>query len=250
MLRYFDHAGGLLILAAATLSPALPQQEAFHRKFEVGFRAGYMPLNLMRNADATTSYSSFTPPLEVKATSKSAAKPVTVGPSLVFRINNTWGVGVDAMYKNAGYDAFVLTQTIVAEDDSTDPVLYGYTNERTRATFWDVPVLLRYTRYQQKGWKPRTTGMLGVSTRFATGIESYREDVNKSANVYQTSQPITPAYRTSPGATVGLGVEWKDEIGVKVSIEGRYTRWQRDVFKNGPTSSTRNMVEVMVGFSF
>ncbi len=250
MLRYFNHAGGLLILAAATLSPALAQQEAFHRKFEVGFRVGYMPLNPVRSADETTTYSSFTPPLEMQATSKSAARPVGVGPSLVYRINNKWGVGVDAMYKNAGYDAFVMTQTIVDEDDDTDPVLYGYTNERTRATFWEVPVLLRYTKYQQKGWKPRTTGMVGVSTRFVTGIKSYREDVNKNANVYQSSQPITPAHKTTPGATIGLGMEWKDEIGVKVSIEGRFTRWQRDVFKSGPTSSTRNMVEVMVGFSF
>ncbi len=250
MLRYLNHAGGVLILAAATLFPALAQQEAFHKKFEVGLRVGYMPLKLLRNADATTSYSSFIPPLEVKATSKPQARPVTGGPSLVYRFNNKWGLGVDALYRNAGYDEFVLTQTIVDTAAGATPVLYGYTNERTRATFWDIPVLLRYTRYQQKGWRPRTTGMLGVSTRFVTGIESYREIVNKNANVYQTSQPITPAYKTAPGATIGLGMEWRDEIGVKMTVEGRYTRWQRDIFKNGATTSTRHTLEVLLGFSF
>ncbi len=238
----------MLILAAATLSPALAQQEAFHKKFEVGFRAGYMPLKLLRNADTTTSYPQFIPPLEVKATSRPQGRPVTVGPSLVYRFNDKWGLGVDALYRNVGYDELILTQTIVDAGKTAES--YGYTNERTRATFWDVPLLLRYTRYQQKGWRPRTTGMLGVSTRFVTGIDSYREIVNRKANVYQTSEPIKPAYKTSPGATVGLGVEWRDEIGVKVSVEGRYTRWQRDVFKNGPTTSTRNTLEVLVGFSF
>ncbi len=207
-----------------------------------------MPLKLLRNADTTTPYSSFTPPLEVKSTSKPQSRPVTVGPSLVYRFNNKWGLGVDALYRNVGYDELILTQTIVESGKTAE--FYGYMNERTRATFWDVPVLLRYTKYQQKGWRPRTTGMLGLSTRFVTGIESYQEFVNKKANVYQTSEPIKPAYKTAPGATIGLGMEWRDEIGVKVTVEGRYTRWQRDVFKNGPTSSTRNTVEVLVGFSF
>jgi opacity protein-like surface antigen len=248
VLRYFNHAGGVLILAAAMLSPALAQQAAFHKRFEVGLRVGYMPLKLMRNADATTRFSSFTPPLEVKSTSKPQSRPVTAGPSLVYRFNGKWGLGVDALYRNVGYDELVSTQTIVDAGKTAES--YGYTNERTRATFWDVPVLLRYTKYQQKGLRPRTTGMLGVSTRFVTGIESYREIVNRQANVNQTSAPITPARKTAPGATVGLGVEWRDEVGVKVTVEGRYTRWQRDVFRNGPTASTRNTMEVLVGFSF
>lgn len=238
------------MLAAAILFPARAQekQEAFHRKFEVGFRVGYMPLKLMRKADATTSYSSFVPPLEVKARSFPQERPVTGGGSLVYRFNDKWGAGVDALYRKVGYDELIITQTIVSSGQTAVP--YGYTNERTRAAFWDVPVLLRYTKYQQRGIRPRVTGMIGPSVRYVSGIESYREFVNKNANVTQTSAPITPAAKMTPGATAGLGISWQDEIGVKVSVEGRYTRWQKDVFRNGPTVSTRNTVEVLLGFSF
>ncbi|MBE0657258.1 MAG: PorT family protein [Bryobacteraceae bacterium] len=250
MLRNCYHAGGLIVLAAAILFPAQAQekQQAFHRKFEVGFRVGYMPLKLMRKSDATTSYTSFVPPLEVKARSFPQERPVTGGGSLVYRFNDKWGAGVDALYRKVGYDELVITQTIVESGQTAVP--YGYTSERTRAAFWDVPVLLRYTKYQQRGIRPRVTGMIGPSMRFVKGIDSYREFVNKNANVTQTSTPITPASKMTPGATAGLGISWQDEIGVKFSVEGRYTRWQKDAFRNGPTVSTRNTVEVLVGFSF
>ncbi|MBA3974166.1 MAG: hypothetical protein C0504_08125 [Candidatus Solibacter sp.] len=238
------------MLAAAILFPAQAQekQEAFHRKFEVGFRVGYLPLKLMRKSDATTPFSSFVPPLEVKARSFPQERPVTGGGSLVYRFNEKWGAGVDALYRKAGYDELIITQTIV--DSGQTAVPYGSTSERTRAAFWDVPVLLRYTKYQQRGFRPRVTGMIGPSVRFVSGIESYREFVTRNANVIQTSTPLTPASRMTPGATAGLGISWKDEIGVKVSVEGRYTRWQKDVFRNGPTLSSRHTLEVMLGFSF
>jgi len=53
-----------------------------------------------------------------------------------------------------------------------------------------------------------------------------------------------------PGATAGVGIEWKDEIGVRVTVEGRYTRWQKDAFRNGPTVMNRGTVEVLLGLSF
>ncbi|HNY39505.1 MAG TPA: outer membrane beta-barrel protein [Bryobacteraceae bacterium] len=252
MLRNCYHAGGILLLAAATLVPVQAQQQAFHKKFEVGIRAGYLPFDLMRTSESTIDYTSFTPPVAMLQRSTGQSRPATVGASLVFHFNDKWGLGVDAMYRNAGYDQFIHSETIVDEDDEDDedPVLLGYTNDRTRATFWDVPVLLRYTRSQQKRWRPKMTGMIGVSARFTTGIESYRETVDKDYFVVQTTEPVKPAHKLSPGATVGVGMEWKDEIGVRVSIEGRYTRWQNGAFKSGPTVMGRNTVEILLGLSF
>jgi hypothetical protein len=252
VLRNCYRAGGILLLAAATLVPVQAQQQAFHKKFEVGFRAGYLPLNLMRSTESTTNYTAFNPPVAMLQRSTSQSRPATGGASLVFRFTDRWGLGVDAMYRNVGYDQFIRNETIIAteDQDTDDPVLLGYTNERTRATFWDIPVLLRYTRSQQKGLRPKMIGMIGLSGRFTTGIESYREDVDKKYFVVQTSEPVKPAKKFVPGATVGVGFEWKDEIGVRVSVEGRYTRWQSDAFKNGPTVTSRNTVEVLLGLSF
>jgi hypothetical protein len=232
------------------LSPVWAQDkdQPFHKKFEVGARIGYLPLNLMRSSDTTTKYESHTPPVQMLARSTDQSRPVTLGPSLVYRISPKWAVGVDAMYRNVGYDELMETKTIV--DSGGTSVLYGYTNDRTRASFWDVPVLVRYTRKQQRGWHPKMTGLLGVSTRFVTGIDSYRENVNKQGNVYQTSEPVKPANKMTPGGTAGMGLTWKDEVGVRVSVEGRYTYWMKDVFQNNATAMTRHTVEVLIGFSF
>jgi len=94
------------------------------------------------------------------------------------------------------------------------------------------------------------TGMIGPAVRFTTGVESYRENVDAKYFVIQTNDPVKPAKKMAPGATVGIGMEWKDEIGVRVTIEGRFTRWQKDSFKNGPTATNRNTVELLLGLSF
>ncbi len=242
MLRNCYQGGGLLLLAVAALTPVQAQQP-FHKRFEVGIRAGYMPLKLMRNSDSDVDYGA----VSMLQRSTAQSRPATVGPSLVFRFSDKWGLGVDAMYRNTGYDQFIKSET---SPDTGDRVLLSYTNERTRATFWDVPVLLRYTRSQQKGWKPKMTGMIGLSGRFTTGIESYRENVDNKYFVTQTSDPVKPANKLVPGATAGVGIEWKDEIGVRVTVEGRYTRWQKDAFRNGPTVMNRGTVEVLLGLSF
>jgi len=197
----------------------------------------------MRGVDSDIDYGD----VSLLERSTAQSRPATVGPSLVFRFSDKWALGVDAMYRNTGYDQFIKSET---SPDTGDRVLLSYTNERTRATFWDVPVLLRYTRSQQRGWKPRMTGMIGLSGRFTTGIESYRENVDSKYFVTQTSDPVKPANKLVPGATAGVGIEWKDEIGVRVSVEGRYTRWQKDAFRNGPTVTSRNTVEVLLGLSF
>lgn len=233
-----------MLLAMATLAPVQAQQEPFHKRFEVGIRAGYLPFDLMRAAESDIDYAD----VNLLQRSTAQSRSATVGPSLVYRFSNKWALGVDALYRNVGYDQFIKSETV--PDDGDTPVLLGYTNERTRATFWDIPVLLRYTRSQQKGWRPRMTGMIGPAVRFTTGVESYRENVDKKYFVTQTNDPVKPAKKLVPGATVGVGMEWKDEIGVRVTIEGRYTRWQKDAFQNGPTSTNRNTVELLLGFSF
>lgn len=237
-----------MALAALFTSPLAAQQEPFHRRFEVGVRAGYMPLDLMKDVNSTESFTNFAPPLEIKRTSKTGAKQGTVGPSLVFRFDERWALGIDAMFRKAGYDEQVIVQTQVATGQT--PTLRSRDYQRTRAHFWDIPVVVRYTKWQQDGFRPRVTGMAGVSTRFVTNIESFRESVNDKNQLTQTSAPITPANRNVRGATAGLGIEWRDEIGVRLSIEGRYTRWQKDVFNFGPTRTTRNQVEILLGFSF
>ena len=52
------------------------------------------------------------------------------------------------------------------------------------------------------------------------------------------------------GAVGGVGLELIDDINLKLSVEGRYMRWQNKTFEMGLANSLRNHVEILVGLSF
>ena len=90
----------------------------------------------------------------------------------------------------------------------------------------------------------------GVSVRTVTGIKSFREKVNLDSPNDITSMPVDPTRRFSPGVIAGAGFQVEDEIGLKLEIEGRYTRWFQRAFDNGAIRTNMNQVEVMVGLTF
>ena len=48
----------------------------------------------------------------------------------------------------------------------------------------------------------------------------------------------------------GLGFELIDDVKLKLSVEGRYMRWQEKTFEVGLANTLRNHVEIVLGLSF
>ena len=48
----------------------------------------------------------------------------------------------------------------------------------------------------------------------------------------------------------GIGFELIDDVNLKLSVEGRYMRWQQKTFEIGLANTLRNHVEIVVGLSF
>ena len=65
-----------------------------------------------------------------------------------------------------------------------------------------------------------------------------------------TTIPATALRSTIPGLTTGIGWQFRDEIGVKVDLELRYTRWLRRNFDSPTGQSNLNQAEFVLGFTF
>ena len=63
---------------------------------------------------------------------------------------------------------------------------------------------------------------------------------------------ITPdvANDRTMGLVGGIGFELIDDVNLKLSVEGRYMRWQQKTFEIGLANALRNHVEIFVGLSF
>jgi hypothetical protein len=60
----------------------------------------------------------------------------------------------------------------------------------------------------------------------------------------------TSYHRTNIGATAGAGLIAKDDFGIIVSPEVRYTRWMGDTFGSNTLGTQRNQLEITVSFGF
>ena len=120
----------------------------------------------------------------------------------------------------------------------------------TEANHWDVPVTLRYyLNGPRQRARPFISG--GAAMRMVRNAKSTREigDIDGGDSEFLNITPEVAADRTM-GLVGGLGFELIDDINLKVSVEGRYMRWQEKTFETGLANALRNHVEIMVGVSF
>jgi hypothetical protein len=165
------------------------------------------------------------------------------------QITDRWGLSVDALFSRAGYDASSKTET--QPEGEEDPEFISALYERTRADYWDLPVLARYYYTGFQDDPARLFISAGVSARAVSGIHTYSENfVEKDKRSDTSAAPVKPDHRAVLGAVVGGGLRLLDEVGLKVDMEVRYTRWIQRVFDSSVARSSANEGTVYIGFSF
>jgi len=249
-----------LVLLLACCLPVLQAQdedtgqtsEPFYKKFSIGGRGTVLFFNLMKVQEYTNSIED--PPLTIHEYSRSGSKRFGGGVSLGFDFSNKFALNIDALWKRAGYDSGKIHKLLIdaGDPDNENDDRYATTGrfERTRADYWDIPVLLRvYTIPQFEGDRRFfLTG--GAAARFVTGIKSYHEFKHDDGLSDTNTNPIRPANRVVPGVVIGGGVQFQDDVGLKVDLEVRYTRWLQKTFDAGPVQSNLNQGEFLLGLTF
>lgn len=236
--------------AMAQQAPAAADSGPRFDVLSVGLRTGYRFLDPLGDRDATVNLPAADPPQMISISSESATKQVPVGPTVHLQFTDRWALTLDALYSRAGYDAVSTTETLPEGEE--DPDFISELHERTRANFWDFPLLARYylTGFREDPSRLYATG--GVALRTVSGVSTFSElFIDEDGELSDTDRtPIEPSSAAVAGAVFGAGLRLQDEVGLKMDLEVRYTRWLQRAFDSNVARSSPNEGAVFVSFSF
>jgi hypothetical protein len=113
-----------------------------------------------------------------------------------------------------------------------------------------MPLLVRYNG-ERFNISKHTFYELGGAVRYALPEKVSEIAVNSSGTIPSGAPPTGIRFRKiMEGVSAGAGLQAKDEFGIVVAPEVRYTRWLGDTF-DGPTVSTqRNQLEIAITFGY
>jgi hypothetical protein len=196
----------------------------------VGVSANMSPLKLFTSSSSTDSNGDI-------VTTTVANAEAGGGLNINLHVLHNYWLNLGASYYFGGYD------TTDAINDAAG-TLYV---ERTRAKIFDFPVLVRYTGPKFR-WSRYSFYELGGTLRYTSAIDVHQTAVDENGYFCCATPSGTRFKRETEGVTVGTGLVFKDDFGIKSAPEIRYTRYLNTAIA-GPTVGTmRNQLEVAITF--
>lgn len=200
-------------------------------RFWFGITGSYIPFKLVT---ASTNTNSTTGEI---ISSTAANGQAGAGADINWRIYGSYWLSIGSIFRFGGYDT---------QDAVNSNTIYL---ERTRAHFFDFPVLVRYNGPHFR-WSRYAFYELGPTLRYATDIK-LQQAANNGTIYYCCAPPSTTAiHRDIEGITVGTGISGKDDFGIIASPEVRYTYWLGNTFSSPTVSTMRNQLEVTISFGW
>jgi hypothetical protein len=242
---------GLAVAGAQTPPPAqrtIPVNADEGKRLSLGFVVGGSLTGGVKSVETSINTSTTDPPSVTDTVVDSKTARYLIGGAVRYDLGDRFGVGADVMYRRGGYDTAISISEQVTDDEDGDLLIS--TTEETRAHLIDIPILGRYYFKPRSSDGPRGFVTGGMALRFATGLSTVGEVTDQDLVTDTDLTPIGPENDVVAGVVLGAGIRAKDDVGVKVDIEARVTRWLNPVFRSGPANSNPNQVEVMVGLTF
>jgi opacity protein-like surface antigen len=230
--------------SSSSSAPAAPSE----RRFSGGAILSYVGLSLISGGTSTVNN---TTEISTQYQSSSASEHIGYGLTLQSRITNHFYLNLSGLLRRMGYQETTTVSTTVTAvlNGSTYPsTTTTSTHEDTRSRLIDIPVLVRYYGTPKRPRSPRWFVEGGGTWRLANDIRTSIDSTDANGDVTCcTTTPAVPKDRHAVGATVGAGIQFTDEFGIKVVPEFRYTRWFEPIFENLTTRTQVNQIEA--GFS-
>jgi opacity protein-like surface antigen len=238
-----------LLVAGANAQTRQTQPPPKPKRLSFGAIVGFAITGASQEVTSSLNTSATDPPTVTDTVVQSEGAPFTGGGSIRYDFSERFGAGADLLYRRGGYSTSLTISEQVTDSNSSADLL-GSTYEKTTAHLWDVPILGRYYFKGRSagGVRPYLTG--GVALRFATGASSITEVTDEDEVTDTDVTPIGPANDSTFGGVFGLGFRAADDVGVKVDVEFRYTRWADPIFQSGPANSNNNQADILVAFTF
>jgi len=201
----------------------------------IGLTGSYTPLKLIKANTTGLTNSNTGEVLAATASQGQAGGGLTVNA----RVYRSFWISLGAIYRYTGYDSM---------DDTNDLNSDAYV-ERSRVRLLDIPVLIRYSGRKFNISKYTFYELGGVMREgFSRTTTTNWNNINGEVGVGPSSG--TTYRRTIYGAVAGAGVIGRDDFGIIVSPEIRYTRWMGDTFTSNVLNSQKNQLEITVSFGF
>jgi outer membrane protein W len=225
-------------------APPEPEQ----KRLSVGAIVGFAITGSAQEVTSSVNTSATTPPTVTDTLVESKGAPFTGGGSIRYDFSERIGAGADLLYRRGGYNSTItISEQITDSNSSADLLLSTY--QETRAHLWDIPILGRYYfKDRSSHVRPYVTG--GLAMRFATGVSSVTNITDDDQVTDTDLTTIGPANDATLGGVIGLGFRAADDVGVKVDVEFRYTRWADPIFQSGPANSNSNQADILVALTF
>lgn len=222
--------------------------EQKERRFHFGARARFIPLNLLRKGEVTTITE--TPPIEWEAKLDRKVPILGYGVTAEVQITTSFGIAADLLYHKVRYEMLNNIRVGVRNPASTiDTRPVVQIREKTRAQFIDLPVIVRWRPTDEYGDPARWFLGLGPTVRQARNVRTTNEQTQpRIDNPFNNN--VAPFTKHIYGATVAAGITAKDDFGIRITPEVRYTRWVGQNFSNFAARTNRHQLQVLIGITF
>ncbi len=246
----------LVMLALIPAGAAAQQDDGPRRRsprveferFAVGVRLGYqITAQITEGRDEQTSTST-NPPTKFTATSEPQQDNWGIGAGVQVNLLPRWGVTADLISHSIRFKTGTRVER--TQTATRGPQLLSNEFVVTEANHWDIPITVRYyLNGPRQRVRPFFSG--GVGMRLVRNPQARRE-IGSLEGGESEIVDITPdvANDRTMGLVGGIGFELIDDVNLKLSVEGRYMRWQQKTFEIGLANALRNHVEIFVGLSF
>jgi hypothetical protein len=207
----------------------------------IGLTGSYTPLKLLNASNAGLTNSTTGENISAIGAQGQAGGGLTVNA----RIYHSFWLSLGAIYRFTGYDWMDNVNDI-----NGDVFVY-----RSRARLIDFPVLVRYNGRKWNVSKYTFYELGGVLRDAISNKTTSNWSDYDSLGLGPSPEGNPTIYKRNViGAVAGAGVIGKDDFGIIVSPEIRYTRWMGDTFSSpaglNVLSSQRNQLEITVSFGF
>jgi hypothetical protein len=217
------------------VSSSVKAAEAPIPRIWFGLTGSFTPLKLVKaNSSGLTNSAGDV------VSAKSANGQVGGGAILNVRLFRGYWISLGSIYRFTGYDA---TDTLNDVNGTTNI-------ERSRVRLLDFPVMVRYSG---RKWNPSkyTFYELGGVMRRSISLQTTTNSIDQVTGELGPGPTTGTNYKHSVmGVLAGAGLIGKDDFGIIVSPEIRYTRWLGQTFNSPIVGSQRNQLELTVSFGF
>lgn len=226
----------------ATGASESPRPDAWFRYFSLGFSVRGITQGMFADGKSTPNRSDTTTNTTQTFSTTSGSGNWTLGPALEVPLPWKLSLLSGLYFQHVRYTKVITTYKGI--DDLSSGALKSTVTERTKASFWDVPLLLRYRNLGRRAFLSKAFVEGGAEIRIASGFRTGTETVYADSSTEYAEVPVTPNARRAFGIVAGGGFRFVDDARIKVIPEVRYTNWNRRVFDSDSTRSRTGQLEI------